>query len=117
LVDAGEDLEDLMMLCESDITSKNERKVRQFLQNFALVKERLVAVEESDQMRAWQPPVSGDDIMELFGLPAGREVGDLKAAVREAILEGDIPNTRAAALDFLKEKRGEGFCPEERILP
>ena len=109
LVDAGEDLEDLMMLCESDITSKNETKVRRFLQNFALVKERLIAVEESDQMRAWQPPVSGDDIMELFSLPAGREVGDLKAAVREAILEGDIPNTREAALAFLKEQRGKGF--------
>ena len=106
LVDAGEDLEDLMMLCESDITSKNETKVRRFLQNFALVKERLIAVEESDQMRAWQPPVSGDDIMELFDLPAGREVGDLKAAVREAILEGDIANTREAAIAFLKEKRG-----------
>ncbi len=107
LVDAGEDLEDLMLLCESDITSKNEKKVRQFLKNFELVKERLVAVEASDQMRAWQPPVSGNDIMELFGLPAGREVGNLKAAVREAILEGDIPNTREAALAFLKNKRVE----------
>lgn len=102
LVDAGDDLEDLMMLCESDITSKNEVKVRRYLQNFALVKERLEAVEATDAMRNWQPPVSGDDIMQLFGLPPGREVGLLKQAVRDAILDGVIPNTRDAALDFVK---------------
>ena len=101
LFDAGNDIEDLMKLCRADITSKNNNKVQRFLANFDKVEEKMKEVEENDQVRNFQPPVSGEEIMALFGLKPSKIVGELKEEIKEAILEGQIQNNKAEAMDLL----------------
>ena len=101
LFEAGEDIDALMILCNADITTKNEYKVKKYKNNFELVKEKIVEVEAKDQLRNWQPPIDGNDIMQAFGLAAGKEVGLLKNTIREAILEGVIPNEKTAAIELM----------------
>lgn len=112
LFEAGDDVEALMLLCHADVTTKNEYKVKKYRQNFELVKQKLKDVEERDQIRNWQPPISGLDIMQVFGLEAGREVGIIKNQIREAILEGEIRNDKQEAIQFMIEKGKEiGLLP------
>src|SRR6195952_681187 len=107
LFEAGEDIDSLMLLCKADITTKNEYKVKKYRNNFELVQQKIKDVEQRDKIRNWQPPVTGIDIMQIFGIKEGREVGIIKNQIREAILEGEIPNSRDAAIDFTIRKGTE----------
>lgn len=103
LFDAGDDIEDLMTLCEADITSKNQQKVTECMENFSFVRQRLKEIEEKDRIRNFQPPLTGKDIMDIFGLEPGAKIGELKSAVKDAILDGRISNDRASAEKYLHE--------------
>lgn len=107
LFEAGDDIDDLMTLCNADITSKNEFKVKRYKKNFTIVKEKLRAVEEKDRIRNFQPPVTGDIIMKTFGIGPCSEIGTIKAAIKEAILEGEIPNEYDQAYAYMLAKGTE----------
>ncbi|HWI90734.1 MAG TPA: HD domain-containing protein [Flavisolibacter sp.] len=112
LFDAGDDFDDLMILCQSDITSKNKLKVKRYVANFEMVRERCKEVEEKDHIRNWQPPITGDIIMQTFGIPPSRPVGVIKDAIKDAILDGVITSDYEAAYQYMLEKGKEcGLSP------
>lgn len=117
IFEAGNDIDDLMTLCRADITSKNAEKVRRHLENFELVIEKMRIINEKDNLRNWQPPIDGSQIMELFGIGQSREVGEIKNHEKESLLECDTPNDRALALRLILEKGAElGLIPNPAVL-
>jgi len=112
LFDAGNDIDDLMMLCEADITSKNERRKQNFYANYQLVRQKLIDLEEKDRIRNFQPPVDGKEIMRIFDLQPCHEIGALKSALKDAILDGVVPNEHEAALEFILKRAAKmGLTP------
>ena len=104
LFDAGNDIDDLMLLCEADITSKNTQKIKRYLQNFQIVRKKLKDVEDKDQIRNFQPPINGIEIMNAFNIKEGKEIGIIKNAIKDAILDGEIKNDKEEAVSYMIKK-------------